>query len=293
MNQKQRPYNTTSILKNEVTAGKKSSSLGSVKAIFIISLVTLLISSCGRKSEVCPNGPQDGERQSCKEAPPRPTSNESDSDTDDGDRQNDGHNPGATTEALLHQEEVTNKIGLHTLRLGDVLTFEIQGTKIIPQFSQVYTRAYSSSWIKYVCLPWKNRGRRCFDFPLNGTCLHKLRDKLDDKREDIKILDDLKDLRLRLKIGNASFSLGKIIKREDGKVTTRLRINEAMLETGDFSELIVEQYPLDTIKVGLQGFGPCDGQGQRNFVTTGPTDSSNFDAQVKQSFIVSVLLEYN
>jgi len=285
MKQKQRTDRFLSVFNKNRLSRSADYFLRPMQPIIILLTATILLIGCGKNSKTCPNSLQDQDRHHCKSNHSPPHSKKPDDGTDD--------NPDSHSETLLHKGEVTQKVELGTLRAGDVLTFEIEGVKVTPKFSQIYTRTYASSWIKHICFPWKNRGQRCFDFPLNGFCEHNQRDKQKDNRENIKISNDLKGLRLRLKIGNAIFGLGEVVKREGDKTTLRLKINPAMLETGDFAELVVEQYPPYTIKVGFQGFGKCDGHGEKNFVTSGPTDSSDITAQVKQLFLVSVTLSYN
>ncbi|PIP94760.1 MAG: hypothetical protein COW00_01860 [Bdellovibrio sp. CG12_big_fil_rev_8_21_14_0_65_39_13] len=231
-----------------------------------------------------------------------------------GQDNGDGDDSRTITERLLESELITNSVYLGIVKPDDMLHFEIEGVEIVPQFSGIYERSYASSWKELFCplvdfpvrdfprppfppippIPprpdFNKRGCRYVTVP--GNCRHRFRDRVADRVQEIAINNDLENLKLKLVIGDKTFPLGEIVKREENKILAKLLLTQEMLTQEREAKLIIQRHDAYSVKVGFIGFGSCDGNGRRNFKTTGPIDSSNATVQTVQEFTVSASVEY-
>lgn len=267
-------------------------------------LVALNLSGCGR----CDS---DGESACSGEEVPthkpnEPTSGNNQHNDGDAGNRDDGETDDNSSVSfqILKRELVTNEVNLGLIYPNDVLHFEVKGTETVPQFSDVYEKVFKSSWETEFCLNTDPHYRdfsgiknktRCYKFPLNGNCHHRYRDNQREQVRPIEIPDDTSRLKLKLKIDDKIYPIGKIVKKEANTVKTMLIISSEMFNSVNKpaeAVLIIEKFDAENVKVGFLGFGKCDGVGKAKFNTSGPQDSSFFRVQKVQEFIVSASVEY-
>lgn len=288
--------------RTESQKNRHKNNLAGFIVMMLLLFACLQFSGCGRCSHSSDNSchPKDSVHNS-EDEPSGSNNEQSDTGGSDGS--------GQAIDTLLENELITESIHLGELKPYDRLHFEIEGREIVPQFTGIYEKSYSSQWEVHFCYqmdsgrnpppyppfpprPDYNKKESCYSFPMKGTCKHKWRDRSADKLRAIEITDDLSRLRLKLEIGGKFYPLGKIVKRNNDTVLTSLIITPQMLALETKAKLVMQKLAAQNIKTGFMGFGHCDGVGKRNFKTDGPMDSSMEKVSRIQEFIVSASVEY-
>lgn len=288
--------------RTENQKNRHKNNLAGFIVMMLLLFACLQFSGCGRCSHSSDNSCHQADSVHNSEDEPSGSNNDQ---SDTGGR--DGNGPAIDT--LLENELITESIHLGELKPNNRLHFEIEGREIVPQFTGIYEKSYSSQWEVHFCYqmdsgrnpppypplpprPDYNKKESCYSFPMKGTCKHKWRDRSADKLRAIEITDDLSRLRLKLEIGGKLYPLGKIVKRNKDTVLTSLTITPKMLALETKGKLVVQKLTAQNVKIGFMGFGHCDGLGKKNFKTDGPMDSSMETVTRLQEFIVSVSVEY-
>lgn len=291
--------------RTENQKNRHKNNLAGVMVMMLLLFACFQFSGCGRCSHSSDNSchPKDSVHNS-EDEPAGPNNDQSDIGSRDGN--------GQAIDTLLENELITESIPLGELKPYDRLHFEIEGREIVPQFTSIYQKSYSSQWEVHFCYhidlgrnppsypsyppfpprPDYNKKESCYSFPMKGTCKHKWRDRSTNKLRAIEITDDLSRLRLKLEIGGKLYPLGKIVKRDKDTVLTSLTIAPEMLALATKAKLVVQKLTAQKVKTGFMGFGHCDGLGKKNFKTDGPMDSSMETVTRLQEFIVSASVEY-
>lgn len=288
--------------RTESQKNRHKNNLAGFIVMMLLLFACLQFSGCGRCSHSSDNSchPKDSVHNS-EDEPSGSNNEQSDTGGSDGS--------GQAIDTLLENELITESIHLGELKPYDRLHFEIEGREIVPQFTGIYEKSYSSQWEVHFCYqmdsgrnpppyppfpprPDYNKKESCYSFPMKGTCKHKWRDRSADKLRAIEITDDLSRLRLKLEIGGKLYPLGKIVKRNKDAVLTSLTITPEMLAIETKAKLVVQKLAAQKVKTGFMGFAHCDGLGKKNFKTDGPMDSSIETVSRIQEFIVSASVEY-
>lgn len=200
---------------------------------------------------------------------------------------------------ILNNEMLKDSISLGHFSTSDILEVQIEGKKLIPQFSEIYQKSFRSKWEKTVCFPDHCRHcmqhslfMDCFNQTENGNCHHKYRDQITNLEEPLLFNELVVNLSLKFKIGKNLYPVGELINHRGNAITTRFQISKEMLLEDDEILLVITPEPIiEQVKVGFQGFGSCEGQGQGSFNSGGPTSSGHVPRQNKIEYQVSVILE--
>ena len=79
----------------------------------------------------------------------------------------------------------------------------------------------------------------------------------------------INEVSLKMKIGQNVYSLGDIIQNDVVSIVTRFKIANEMLTDANETTLFIQYNSTDTVRMGFQGLGSCEGQGKRDFHTNG------------------------
>ena len=233
-----------------------------VKQLLLVALLFSL-ASCGEKWE---------EEQEKVHTPPVPSS------------------PQIIYESIVEKENVISEIFLSDVQVGDIVILTVTGKKLIPMFSSTYERSYRSFWDDRHCErdPIFSTKRICFDIPRRGQCNLKYRNFSGNVEQEILFSDKAEDSKLRLRIGDNLYPLGKIIDHGGMVITTEFFISREMLQENNELSLVVTPDPnKGNVKTGFLGYGSCQGRGRRHFRHEGSTSNRTYENRIKRAFIVT------
>jgi len=200
-------------------------------------------------------------------------------------------------EQILEKEQIVKEAFLAMVNEHDVLIFTLTGKLTTPQFGPVYERRYSSRWKERFCEP-RDPGCRmcnllqklmyCYDITEKGHCNLKYRDYNGRIEDTIFFTDSIDESKIRIKIGNNLYPLGKITYHEGMAIKTEFVVSKEMLqESNELSLVVVPDPNQGNIKTGFLGYGSCQGHGKRGFSHGGSTASATHANQIQREFLVS------
>jgi hypothetical protein len=202
--------------------------------------------------------------------------------------------PQIVYEPIVEKEKVTGETFLTDVEVGETIVLTISGKMNVPMFGPSYQRSYRSFWddrhcerdpICPMCFTVK---RICFDIPRKGQCNLKYRNYNGQVQQDILFSDKVEDSKLRLKIGDNLYPLGRITNHGGMFITTEFTISKEMLqESNEVSLAITPDANKGNVRTGFLGYGSCQGKGRRHFRHEGSTSSRTYKNQIVRDYLVT------
>lgn len=211
--------------------------------------------------------------------------------------------PEPRRDLVLNEEELSDSLFIGVVAPNEIIEVHLTGTKFTPQFTDIYERSFRSKWTATVCPPppFCSEPRpdcpiihsSCYNESRRGECIHRYRDQLQEKSAPLVFDQAVVDVSAKLKIGDNTFYLGEIVQNHGLAIVTRFQVSKEMLIESDEVFLVATPEPSKgRVKVGFQGFGRCQGEGQRSFNSGGSTRSSNVHDRERIEYNASVIIEH-
>ena len=200
-------------------------------------------------------------------------------------------------EPILESEIIVSDKYIADLKSQETLIITFTGKVSTPMFGPVYQRCYPSGWVDRECEILDRPCRRCellkrkicWDRRRSGGCNLKYRNFDGLNEQDVIFTDNLNDTKLRIRIGDNLYPLGKIVNYTALSITTEFKVSKEMIqETNEAFLSIIPDSNLGNIRIGFLGYGSCFGRGKRRFSHGGSTSSSNHKNQATRTYKVNV-----
>ena len=200
-------------------------------------------------------------------------------------------------EPIFKAEIVTTDKFIADLNAKETLIITFNGKLSSPVFSHVYQRNYPSGWTDRECEILDRPCRRCeflkrkicWDRRRSGRCNLKYRNFDGFNEQDIIFSENLNKTKLRIRIGNNLYPLGKIVSYSGVSITTEFKVSKEMIQESNEAYLsIIPDTNHGNIRIGFLGYGSCFGHGKRKFSHGGSTSSSNRLNQANRAYKVNV-----
>jgi len=196
-------------------------------------------------------------------------------------------------ELLLEKALLKDQLSLGKVKNGDLLEVKFRGKKFVPQYTDVYEKSLQSRWTERRCYRDSGAGdghsvRVCEDYDETGHCIHLYRDTL--PTQEIPLSFDSPINELKIKIGSNVYPLTDIVQNDGPSMIAQLRISREMLSDSNEAFLYVEPAPSQEIRMGFQGFGHCEGQGNTNFQSGGYQTYDMVDMRPRYEFVANAWL---
>ena len=151
---------------------------------------------------------------------------------------------------ILFNEIMEDEIFLLGIHEETHFRVEVEGETTTAIFSDVYEKKETSSW--------EEEGAY-----FEGICFAKYRDHRANKVLPVKFSKNPEDYRLRFKIGDKTYPLGKLVAHKSTKVILDFFLTKEMLQNGDGLSLILEKDKKKSyLEVGFLGYHNCEGLGK-------------------------------
>ena len=180
---------------------------------------------------------------------------------------------------------------------GDVVKIQFAGLEKEDRFRR-YSKKFTSTWKENIC--WKESldlgmgapkfVTQCGEEKKQGVCQVYYKKHLGKKETPLEFKESPKNIPLRFRLGNNSYTIGDIEKHGGHFIEASLEIEKGMLQ--DSRELYLR--PLheakDKVKTGFRfrSNSDCVGKGKKDFRFSGPTSSSTVPHEVKREFYVDL-----
>lgn len=204
--------------------------------------------------------------------------------------------PTVSFRTALIDEELSTKLNIGKVYLGDLIRFKIEGKIIYDQFPKKQTKQVNSTWKKKICLPSgfpHNFPDLCHTIPMTGKC-SILRQPIPVKTiSDISFTNNLEELRVILKIGDYQYQFDKVIENGNNYIIADLKITEKM--TNDFSEAYLQVIPITKTKktrVGFLKYLQCDGISKRSFKVNTDTSHRIIESKYTETYNINTWVKY-
>ena len=170
-------------------------------------------------------------------------------------------------EEIFKSQLVEDELFVGHVNAGDVLYFKVKGVEVKNSFTEIYKKTTSSFWEYWRCERMcRECGDECSWVKVRGDCNLYYRDFKETIENPIKFTDDTKidQLQIRVKIGETYYPFINVFFVKENVIYLSFLILEGMVKDGHDLSLVV-QNKSETIRVGFQDFGKCDGRGgERN-----------------------------
>lgn len=232
---------------------------------------------------------------------------------------------------ILENELVANELSIGHFKEGDVLELTVSGVQSLPQFGDLYEKTFPSTWTEDMCFNLPGRacpgcpaipivprtsfppfgpdgpiitdiptlpdfrpiGPHCMEVPKNGSCAFRYRDQKSDKKGPLIFVVPVKEISLLIQIGKNKYNLGEIVQNNVRSIVSRFKMSKEMLDESDEVILtIAKKNKGESVRVGFQGYGKCDGAGMRDFSSEGTTEFDFASDQPKFEYQVTAIVEY-
>ena len=263
-----------------------------------------------------PKGPKPEDQEPEGLDPEQPTPEKGDANPEKGDKapekedgtvkpeerpeEKPGENSSDDTEEIIFNEMILEKTLVGEVEAGDRIILLLEGIQVAQKFSEIYHRAFSSSWKEIECdisIVERSRGGfskggsdDCFLYTQFGSCTMAYRDYAGEVRSPIEFAKDPQSLPLQILIGDKSYSPDRIVQHKKHAVVVTLQVRRAMMEGVTDKRLYLKPIH-DTrgeVQTGFLDYVDCPRENRRQFNPGGPTASSMVTKDVKRELQVNL-----
>lgn len=193
---------------------------------------------------------------------------------------------------LIEKSEIKDQLSLGKVNPGEILEIKFKGKKFVPQYTDVFERRLQSSWMETRCYRDSGVGdghsvRVCENYDEVGSCVHLYRETLPLLESPLNFEASPNEMNLKIKIGPNIYPLGEAIQNDGSSMSTQFRVSKEMLNESNEAFVYVDLGPAQDVRMGFQGFGHCEGQGQKNFRSGGYQTYDVVDMRPKYEFHIS------
>jgi hypothetical protein len=201
---------------------------------------------------------------------------------------------------IIFSEQVeSGSLAMHA-EANDYIKLELSGAKQVPQFTDIYQKTSTSTWITSMC--WDDgcpnckkilrplkAYRRCRSWSHSGECTYNYRGYEGVQEEVISFQQHSEGLRLHYQIGENLYPLGKVLEHKGSSIVVGFRVTNEMIKDSNEIKFIIKPDPnAQSINIGFMGYEKCAGIGQQKFHSHADTSTEQASSEILVRYIVNL-----